>query len=74
MIHPLSDKTFVISSGHVWLPGCYESERAAKYAFRFTDEQLRKLQDSVNPGHIITFKMLQDERSGEGIAEPSHTG
>ena len=52
---------YVISSGHVWRPGSYESKRAANYAFRFRDEVLARLQKSVAPDNI-TFKMLQDER------------
>ena len=52
----------MISTNHVWLPGSYESERAAKYAFRFRDEDLYDLQESVNPGGVITFAMLQGLR------------
>lgn len=52
---------FVISSNEVWLPGSYESRKAANYAFRFSCGVLQKLQDSVNPGGTITFQMLQDE-------------
>lgn len=51
---------YVISSRGCWLPGVYDSERAAKYAFRFPAEALQKLQDSVNPGGVITFAMLQE--------------
>lgn len=58
MIHKV-DPGWVISSGGTWLPGCYDSERAARYAFRFKDAELQRLQDSVNPGGIITFDMLQ---------------
>ena len=50
---------FVISSYDTWRPGAYESERAARYAFRFDDEVLKKLQDSVRPG-VITYKMLKE--------------
>lgn len=39
---------FVISSRGVWLPGCYEDERTARYAFRFSDETLQRLQDDAN--------------------------
>ena len=49
---------FVISSRNCWLPGCYEDERTARYAFRFPDKDLQQMQESVNPGNI-TFKMLQ---------------
>ncbi len=50
---------FVISSRNQWVPGCYEDERTARYAFRFLDKDLMQLQESVNPGGVITFKMLQ---------------
>lgn len=57
---------FVISSHGVWLPGCYDSERAAKYAFRFPDEDLQRLQGKVNAREsdvsrrMISFEMLQE--------------
>jgi hypothetical protein len=59
-IHPV-DGGFVISSGHTWLPGLYESERAARYAFKFPDETLSSLRNSKNvkEGATITFNDLQ---------------
>lgn len=39
---------YVISSHRVWMPGCYEDERTARYAFRFDDEVLQRLQDDAN--------------------------
>lgn len=65
MIHKINNG-FAISSGNVWLPGCYESERAAKYAFRFPDDDLRQLQNKVNAREtdvskrMISFEMLQE--------------
>lgn len=53
---------YSISSGGTWLPGIYADERTAKYAFRFPNNELQKLQDSVNPDGAITFKMLQESR------------
>jgi hypothetical protein len=50
---------YQISSHQVWLPGVYDSERAARYACRFKDADLQALQDSVNPDGVITFEMLQ---------------
>ena len=52
---------YAISSGGSWLEGCYEDERAAKYAFRFPDKALHELQQKVGAG-VITFGMLQDKR------------
>lgn len=63
MIYKTDDGTYVISSNQVWIPGCFEDERTAKYAFKFTDSQLQKLQDEKNKTtHIITFTDLQKLR------------
>lgn len=60
MIHEIKEiKTFIISSQDVWLPGSYNSKKTANYAFRFTDEELSSLQESINPGGIITYEMLK---------------
>lgn len=65
VIHKINNG-FAISSGNVWLPGCYDSERAAKYAFRFLDEELQQLQNKVNTREpdvskrMISFEMLQE--------------
>ena len=39
---------FVISSHQVWMPGAYDTERTARYAFRFKDRELQQLQDEAN--------------------------
>jgi hypothetical protein len=52
---------FVISSRGSWVPGVYEDRRAANYAFRFGDDNLQSLQDTLNGG-MISFEMLQDLR------------
>jgi hypothetical protein len=39
---------YAISSGGVWLPGAYEDERTARYAFRLPDAVLQRLQDDAN--------------------------
>lgn len=41
-IHPV-DGGYVISSRGAWLPGVYATERAARYAFRFSNEELADL-------------------------------
>lgn len=64
------DRVFVISSYDTWRPGCYENERTAKYAFKFCDQDLSDLQNSVNPGGIITFKMLQDKAKSNKLLNP----
>lgn len=56
---------YVISSHQVAIPGCYDSERAAKYAFSFNDEELHLLQQEVNnketdhEKRVISFEMLR---------------
>ncbi len=60
MIHKV-DGGYVISSHQVWIPGFYEDERSAKYAFKFKNEDLQKLMKVVAP-NPITFEMLQNLR------------
>ena len=63
-----TDLEYQISSCGGWLPGVYDSERAARYAFRFTGADLQALQDAVNARiadpeqRVITFEMLQEYR------------
>lgn len=59
-IYNLGDGTCVISSSRVWLPGVYENERAARFAFRLPNEELTKLQEQANAraggaGGVITW-------------------
>lgn len=67
MIHQGDDGTCVAASGGVWIPGCFEDQRTARYAFRFTDAVLQRLQDRKNAeqpdgtGGVITFTDLQAE-------------
>lgn len=42
MIHRTDRGDYVISSHQVCMPGAYESERAARYAFRFCDDRLHQ--------------------------------
>jgi hypothetical protein len=41
------DGGYVIASGGVWLPGCYEDERTARYAFRLPDAELVELRNNA---------------------------
>jgi hypothetical protein len=64
-----ADNEWVISACEVWRPGVYESERAARYAFRFTDGELTAAQAEANarhggPGGVITFEQLQAMKRG----------
>lgn len=64
-IYKTDDGAYVISSRHQWLPGAYDSERTAKYAFRFPDEVLRKLTYKIcnpNTGKTITMDDLRKAR------------
>lgn len=47
MIHHHDDGTCTISSRGGWLPGIYDSERTARYAFRFGDDILQRLSDRI---------------------------
>ncbi len=50
IVHPV-EGGFVISRINCgWLPGSYDTERAAEYAFSFNDEALTEMQEEVNPG------------------------
>ena len=63
MIYKTNEGGYVASSNNMWIHGCFEDERTAKYAFKFKNEQLQKLQDEKNKTtRIITFKDLQDLR------------
>lgn len=66
MIHKVKEGVFSISYRQMWLPGAYDSERTALYAFRFDYGLLQELQDSVNPGGVITLEMLKKEKPRRG--------
>lgn len=59
-LHKNKDGTYAISSHQVWLPGCYEDDRAARYAFRFGEGILLRLEEDANArvggkGGVITW-------------------
>ena len=68
MIHTVTpegrESHYVISSRGTWLPGAYETKRAANYAFRFAEQDLLLLQLEKNQTErgIITFEDLQELR------------
>lgn len=43
-----TDDVYVISSRHQWLPGNYDTERTARWAFQFPEAVLYDLQTRVN--------------------------
>ena len=69
MIYKLEDGTYVISSHQVWMPGVYDTERTANYAFKFSDEELHSLGKDENGGwKLITFEDLQElKNNGFGV-------
>ncbi len=70
MIHKINSEEhgeiFVISSRQMWLPGGYADERAANYAFRFTNRELDEINDRIfrfdAENRPITFEDLQAVR------------
>ena len=72
MIYPI-ENGYTISAYRSWLPGVYESERAARNAFKLDDEVLQNLMDAANAraggsGGTITEAdvrcALRDKRKG----------
>ena len=63
-IHVLDNGTCVIGAGGMWLPGCYENERAARFAFRITDSHKAELRDmSINRGDkVIKWSDIKEFR------------
>ena len=63
MIHKVKEGCFQATTGPILLPGYYESERAARFAFKFDDWVLSRLQDLAddegrNTG-TISLHMMQ---------------
>lgn len=58
MVHNI-DGIYLISASQVWRPGAFESEQAARLGQRLDDAVIQGLQDSVNPGGVITLEMVQ---------------
>ena len=59
-VRKTEDGSFVISSRGSWLPGAYEDERTARWAFRFHGTVLQRLQEEANAraggkGGVITY-------------------
>jgi hypothetical protein len=65
---------YVISSHGMWLPGLYDSERTARYAFRFPDATLQRLQDEINhyqrQDRSITMADLRAARQSDKSPTP----
>ena len=64
---------YCISFGGTWLPGVYDNSRTARWAFKFPDEALSKLQEEANSraggtGGTIVYddlvKLSQDIKAG----------
>lgn len=68
------DDGYVISSRGTWLPGVYESEKAARVAFRLPDSVLASLQEQANldeggKGGVITHRDVI-----AALRRPAHNG
>ena len=63
-IHKLEDGTCVIGASGLWLAGCYEDERAAKFAFKVSDEAKAELMDAaIETGNgLITWQDIKHYR------------
>ena len=63
-VHKQKDGICVISASGTWLPGCYEDEKAAKFAFRISDEAKQGLQDAANltGNQVITWQDIKNYR------------
>lgn len=55
-------KGWIISTRGVWKPGSYETAAAARYAFRFPEETLRRLQAAKGQGFITTADLKGEAR------------
>lgn len=62
MIHKI-ENVFLISTNNTWKPGVFDSRKTANYAFRFSDEDLQKIQNSHD---LITYEILKEfKKTGE---------
>lgn len=74
MIRRLDDGTYVISAYGVWVAGVYEDARTARWAFRFSEETLDRLQRQANrraggTGGTITWGDLAREKPRSALAK-----
>jgi len=63
-IHKLDNGTCVIGASGIWLAGCYEDERAARFAFRVSDDTKVTLRDAAiaRGDGVITWRDISDIR------------
>ena len=67
---------FVASSRGVWIPGVFEDERTARFAFRLADDVLIRLQQAANAraggcGGVLTWVDLACESERERMKTPN---
>lgn len=64
---------YVIGSGHRWLPGVYDTDKTARYAFQFSDLELAAIQNRKNgetpAGGTITLADLRAVRVARASPE-----
>lgn len=61
---------YVISADGIWLPGCYESRRAALYAFHFCVDRQAQLRDEANATNdgVITLALMSRIKKEHGFS------
>ena len=64
-VHKVEDGGFVISAYRQWIPGVYDTERAAKFALRLRVGQADHLRDKINVGEdrLITWEDIREYRA-----------
>ena len=69
VIHKTDGPGYVISSHGCWLPGVYETERAARFAFSFHADVLQSLTDRIcnvsTENRLITSDDLKAAKAGD---------
>tara|TARA_R110000851_G_scaffold327134_1_gene496367 strand:+ start:245 stop:454 length:210 start_codon:yes stop_codon:yes gene_type:complete len=61
-IYKLEDGTFIVSDGDIYLPGYYENERSANFAFKISDEAKQELQDAADftGNRVVAWQDIKD--------------
>lgn len=64
MTYKTDDGAWVVSAYQVWIPGAFETERAAKFVLKLSPEQQQELRDeiNVNQDRLITWDDVKAKR------------
>jgi len=65
MTYQTDDGAWVVSAHQVWVPGSFETERAAKFTLRLTVDQQYALRDEINikQDRLITWDDVKAARA-----------